>query len=109
MTDRPTYTKPPETIRVFIAGVSGSGKSTAAWTLYLSKYPRRLLLDQTGEWADRADVVVTSVPELSWALKKYAPSGRWTISLETDFEALPELVKPWTQTSAGAAGLPQSR
>jgi hypothetical protein len=92
MTDRASYTKPPETVRVFIAGVSGSGKSTAAWTLYLSRYPRRILLDQTGEWADRADHVVTSVPELSWAIKKLAPKGRWTISVETDLDALPELV-----------------
>jgi hypothetical protein len=84
--------KPPETLRVFIAGVSGSGKSTAAWHLYLAKYPRRLLLDQTGEWAERADAVVETVPQLSWALKRMARTGRWTVAISADLDVLPELV-----------------
>lgn len=84
--------KPPASTRVFIAGMSGAGKSTAAWRLYLEHFPRRILLDQTGEWAEHADVVVYSVPEFSWALRKYAPVGRWTISLELMPEDLPDLV-----------------
>ncbi len=84
--------KPPPTVRVFIAGVSGSGKSTAAWKLYLERFPRRLLIDQTGEWAEYADIVVYTVPELSWALRKYAPTGRWTISCELDVDDMPALV-----------------
>jgi hypothetical protein len=92
---------PPPTIRAFLAGVSGSGKSWTAWRMYLARFPRRLLIDQTGEWTDPArypkgypgpDVVVYTVPELSWALKKYAPTGRWTIVLELDLEDLAELV-----------------
>lgn len=81
--------------------MSGSGKSTLAWNMYLAKFPRRLLLDQTGEWSDPGryprgypgpDVVVYSVEELSWALHKYAPVGRWTIACEIDFDAMPQLV-----------------
>lgn len=80
----------PASVRAFIAGVSGSGKSTAAWELYLKHFPRRILLDQTGEWVDEADVVVYDVQEFSWALRKFAPTGKWTISVEI----LPEDVAP---------------
>lgn len=97
---------PPPTIRPFIAGVSGSGKSVAAWTMYLSKFPRRILVDQTGEWSEPSryprapghpgypgpDFVVQTVPELSWAIHKLAPTGRWTIVIELDLDDLPELV-----------------
>lgn len=97
---------PPPTLRAFIAGVSGSGKSVAAWSMYLSHFPRRILVDQTGEWSDPAryprapgrpgfpgpDFVVQTVPELSWAIHKLAPTGRWTIAVELDLEDLAELV-----------------
>jgi hypothetical protein len=92
---------PPPTIRAFIAGVSGSGKSHAAWNLYLKRFPRRILLDQTGEWGHPngelgypgPDYVVQTIPQLSWAMRHKAASGRWTISVETGLEALPELVQ----------------
>lgn len=74
----------PQTLRVFIAGSSGSGKSTAAWRFYLEKYPRRILLDFTGEWAGNADAVVYSVQELSTKMRQLAPRGRWTISAALD-------------------------
>lgn len=68
--------------------------------MYLSRYPRRILIDQTGEWSQPdgrsgypgPDVVVYSVPELSHALRKYGPTGRWTISVELGLEDLAELV-----------------
>lgn len=74
----------PATLRVFIAGSSGSGKSTAAWKFYLQHFPRRILLDFTGEWDQHADVVVHSVQELSVQMRKLAPRGRWTISAALD-------------------------
>jgi len=74
----------PETVRVFIAGSSGSGKSTAAWKFYLQHFPRRILLDFTGEWEGNADVTVHSVPDLALAMRKLAPRGRWTISAALD-------------------------
>lgn len=84
--------KPPPTVRAFIAGVSGSGKSTAARKLYLDRFPRRLLLDQTGEWAEHSDIVVYDVREVSWALRKYAPTGRWTICCVLDTDDIPDFV-----------------
>src|SRR5207248_277221 len=65
----------PQTVRVFIAGASGSGKSTAAWRHYLQHFPRRILLDFTGEWDQHADMRVSSVYELSQAIRKLASSG----------------------------------
>jgi hypothetical protein len=87
-------------MRAFLAGVSGSGKSYAAWTLYLKRFPRRILLDQTGEWGHAnpvlgypgPDYVVETIPQLSWAIRHKADKGRWTISIETGLDALPELV-----------------
>lgn len=83
----------PATLRVFIAGSSGSGKSTAAWKHYLQYYPRRILLDFTGEWDNHADEVVTDVVQLSVALRRLAPKGKWTISAALDGdEALQDFV-----------------
>lgn len=82
----------PATVRVFIAGASGSGKSTAAWRHYLERFPRRLLLDFTGEWDSHADALVGDVWELSQALRKLAPRGQWTISAALDDGQLVELV-----------------
>lgn len=76
----------PATLRAFIAGSSGSGKSTAAWRHYLEKYPRRILLDFTGEWVNNADATVYSVQELSVQMRRLAPRGRWTISAALDGE-----------------------
>lgn len=95
-----TTQKPPETVRVFIAGVSGSGKSYAAWNLYLRRFPRRILLDNTGEWGQPTpgvhypgpDAVVETIPQLSWQMRQRAEKGRWTLSIETGLDALPELV-----------------
>lgn len=76
----------PQTLRAFIAGSSGSGKSTAAWKFYLQLYPRRILLDFTGEWSANSDATVYSVQELSQKMRKLAPRGRWTISAALDGE-----------------------
>lgn len=81
------------TVRVFIAGSSGSGKSTAAWRHYLQFFPRRILLDFTGEWDEHADIIVTTVHGLSVALRKLAHKGKWTISAALDGDdAIAELV-----------------
>lgn len=76
----------PQTLRVFIAGASGTGKSTAAWRFYLQMFPRRILLDFTGEWTNNADAIVYSVQELSVQMRKLAPRGRWTINAALDGE-----------------------
>lgn len=82
----------PPTVRAFLAGASGSGKSTAAWRHYLERFPRRLLLDFTGEWDNQADALVTNVWELSQALRQLAPRGKWTICASMDEGQIPELV-----------------
>lgn len=76
----------PATVRAFIAGSSGSGKSTAAWRFYLQNFPRRILLDPTGEWGGNSDATVYNVQELSLQMRRLAPRGRWTISVALDGE-----------------------
>lgn len=90
---------PPPTLRAFLAGSSGTGKSRGAWTHYLAPFPRRLLIDLTGEWEapkpwgyPGADLVVYDAGELAHALKKLAPRGRWTISCSVGIDQLAELV-----------------
>lgn len=82
----------PESIRAFIAGNSGSGKSVRAWNLYLRHYPRRLLVDLTGEWSSQATVTVETVPQAVDAIKRLAPSGKWSVALALDFSELAGLV-----------------
>lgn len=82
----------PPTIRAFLAGNSGSGKSQRAWTLYLARFPRRLLVDLTGEWEDRADAVALDVPGAVDAIRQLAPRGKWTVAVALDASELPELV-----------------
>lgn len=83
---------PPATLRAFLAGNSGSGKSVRAWTLYLKPFPRRLLLDLTGEWTDRADLVTETVPATVDAIRALAGRGRWTVAAGLDAGQLPELI-----------------
>lgn len=82
---------PPPTLRAFIAGVSGSGKSTRAWDMYLQRFPRRILLDFTGEWAPRAELTAESPRQLGLMVRQLASRGRWTVRLLADPEHMPEL------------------
>lgn len=86
----------PSSQRIFIAGNSGTGKSTMAWRRYLSRMPRRIIVDLTGEWTDdsrkvapelRIDAVAQNVPELSRALRSVQHRGSWTLVLSQDSEA----------------------
>lgn len=84
--------EPAPSLRAFLAGNSGSGKSTRAWDLYLQGFPRRILLDMTGEWTKRADVRVENVPQLVDAVRSLAGRGRWTIAVSFDPAEMPDLV-----------------
>jgi len=79
---------PPPTLRVFVAGCSGSGKTTWAWRLFVARFPRRLVWDVTGEWTGRADVEAHDVASLHGALAGVARRGRWTIRLTADLGEL---------------------
>lgn len=67
-------------VRVFFAGNSGSGKTTGAWRLYLSRFPRQIILDQTGEWLDKVDYTANTLGDLANAIRQYAPDREWTIA-----------------------------
>jgi len=82
----------PATVRAFLAGNSGSGKSVRAWNLYLRAFPRRLLLDLTGEWESQADAVADDVAGTVAAIRDLAPRGRWTVAAGLDAGQLPALV-----------------
>ena len=45
--------KLPPSERVFVTGVSGSGKTEFIYRRVLPRFPRLLLIDQTGEWSQR--------------------------------------------------------
>lgn len=84
---------PAPTLRAFIAGNSGSGKTTLANRLYLTRYPRVLILDLTGEWEGKVDASAGSVPELVAVMRNMARErGRWKISAGISPAELPQLV-----------------
>lgn len=80
------------TVRAFIAGNSGSGKTTYAETLYISRFPRRIILDQTGEWYGRCDVYTSTLGNFVDTLRRIAPRKRWTVSYDLSDDCFPELV-----------------
>lgn len=82
----------PPTIRAFLAGNSGSGKSRRAWDLYLARFPRRLLVDMTGEWEGQADHAALSVGDAVAGIRALAHRGQWTVTLALDPGELAELV-----------------
>ncbi len=84
------------TQRIFIAGNSGTGKSTLAYKRFLSKQPRRIIIDLTGEWTDAARRVIPAevvdekthtVAELAVCVSQIAHRGKWTIALSRDMDA----------------------
>ncbi len=81
-----------DSLRGFICGRTGTGKSTRAWHLYLKNAPRVLLLDQTGEWQSLADRTCYTVRDAVEAIRAYAPRGEWVITLALDPAELPQLV-----------------
>lgn len=84
---------PPASRRVFLAGISGAGKSTAAWRIWLAPVPRRLIIDYTGEWGRHADVTTYTPGSTVDAIRRLAPAGHWTIAAAVDPEDdLPELI-----------------
>lgn len=83
----------PPSVRVFIAGNSGSGKTTLAYGMYLSKSPRVIILDMTGEWEGKTDYYVESVADLIQLIQVIGPTRpRWTVAIALDPDELPRLV-----------------
>lgn len=84
---------PAATSRVFFAGRSGSGKTTLAYHLYLSKFPRVIVLDMTGEWDGRVDRMTFTPHEAINAIRDLAGrSGKWSVSVSISERELPVLV-----------------
>ena len=83
-----------ESVRVIGAGNSGSGKSYRAWHMYLSRMPRVILLDQTGEWIDRSDAEAQTVGEAVDAIRTLSKrSHKWTVCVQLDPGELGTLVQ----------------
>ena len=86
-------TTPKPSVRAFITGNSGSGKTTLAHRLYLSKMPRVLILDMTGEWEGKVDAMTYDVSECVQTIRNLARlRGRWTVSLALNPDELHALV-----------------
>ena len=107
---------PIPTVRVFLAGDSGSGKSTRAHQMYLAKMPRIIVLDTLGEWAEfqlpnghtaRADAIVVGVSDLVDAVRARASRGRFFLSVYLDgdgeFEELIDWLVPLGDKSQSPA------
>lgn|SRR5690606_26147413 len=88
---------PPPTFRYFITGRTGSGKTSRMVRDVLSRVPRLILVDQTGEWFGRPApnkgerVEAPSLPEVVPALRRLARHRRWCLVTTLDPEELEEL------------------
>jgi hypothetical protein len=79
--------------RIFIVGISGSGKTTGAYTWYLSKAPRVLIVDQVGEWTGRVYETANTLPEVYAAIVKARKEGQWRISYTNMDNRLHDLIR----------------
>lgn len=79
-------------VRAFIAGNSGSGKTTTATNIYLSHFARRLILDSTGEWEGKVDIEATTLAETIHAVRMLAPRKAWSVSYSMLDDGFPGLV-----------------
>jgi hypothetical protein len=79
--------------RVFVTGISGSGKTTGAWHWYLAKAPRVLIVDQVGEWNGRVFQTANTLPELYAAITEARKEKRWVISYSNMDNRLHDLIR----------------
>lgn len=78
--------QPPPTERIFVAGNTGSGKTTLVEKRYLDKSRRVIILDLTGEWKGRVDETVYSVQALAREIGYRAryTGNKWVIAFSTE-------------------------
>lgn len=87
-------TAPAPSVRAFITGNSGRGKTTLSNRLYLAKMPRVIILDMTGEWEGKVDASTYSLAELVQVVRNLARErGRWRVALALDPNELEALVQ----------------
>ncbi len=85
---------PAKSVRIFVAGNSGTGKTTFAKEAILSRFPRAIIIDMTGEWEGEVDAEALNVSELQRAVKQLARErGKWKVSIALDPDELPMLVQ----------------
>jgi Zonular occludens toxin (Zot) len=84
---------PVASARVFVAGNSGTGKTTMSERAILAQYHRQIIIDMTGEWRGKVDAEALTVPELQEAVRTLArEKSRWRVSISLDPDEFPELV-----------------
>jgi len=55
--------------------------------------PRRIILDQTGEWEEYSDIVTDTLPEFAAALREYHHKRKWTISYTLSDDRFDDLAR----------------
>ena len=93
------------TIRVFIAGNSGSGKTTGAWRWYMSRMPRVLVIDQIGEWEERVDFATNSLGDVVTTMQMLRNQSKWTIAYSLSDGRFVDLVR-WLIPRPNVEGSP---
>jgi len=79
--------------RIFVTGISGSGKTTGAWNMFLRHAPRVLIVDQLGEWNGRVRETTNTLPELYAAITAARKEKRWVISYSNADDRLHDLFR----------------
>jgi hypothetical protein len=79
--------------RVFIVGISGSGKTTGAYKWYIEKAPRVLIVDQIGEWEGRVYETANTLPEVYAAIESARKEKKWRIAYTNMDNRLHDLLR----------------
>lgn len=83
----------PQSVRAFACGATESGKTTLLRHLLIDRMKRVLIVDRTGEWAERDGATIIGLPELREELSRCARLRSWRLVASLDEEEAHQLAR----------------
>lgn len=83
----------PPSERIFVTGISGSGKTTTIADIYLARTQRYIVLDQTGEWQGQTDAYCLTLDDVYQTVRQLSRRGRFRIAYSPADNRFNDLVR----------------